>query len=107
MQIIPRCPSVARLREIGVDYPEKFRARAKAGFEWTRYDGHKSHAVASFLAELNALSGHYGVESLYPERPELWFLDAGDSYAATVFYNSATDNLFISDFATASGAERR
>ena len=107
MQIIPRCPSVARLRQIGVDYPEKFRARAKAGFEWTRYDGHKSHAVAAFLESLADLSGHYGVESLYPENPCLWYLNAGDSYSSTVFYNSATDNLFISDCATASGAERR
>lgn len=108
MQIIPRCPSAARLRAIGVDYPEKFRARAKQGFEWTRYDGHKSHAVAAFLGELNALSGHAGVESLYHAgHPDLWYLNAGDVYTATVFYNSATDNLFISDFATASGAERR
>jgi hypothetical protein len=104
MKITPRCPSAARLRAIGVDYPEKFRARAKQGFEWNRYDGHKSHAVAAFLEELNALSGHYGVESLFHDgNPDLWYLNAGDVYTATVFYNSATDNLLISDLGTVIG----
>ena len=100
MKIAPRCPSVDRLRQIGIDYPEKFRTRAKQGFAWSPRDGHKSHAVAAFLGELNALSGHYGVESLYPRQPDLWYLNAGDTYAATVFYNSATDTLFISDLGT-------
>ena len=106
MTIIPKCPSIDRLRAIGVDYPEKFRARAKQGFEYdARYDGHISHVVADFLGELNALSGHAGVESLYHDgKPSIWYLNAGDTYAATVFYNSDTNNLFISDLGTALGA---
>lgn len=106
MTIIPKCPSVARLRFIGVEYPEKFRARAKQGFEYdARFDGHISHTVAAFLDELNALSGHAGVESLYNDgKPSIWYLNAGDTYSSTVFYNSDTDNLYISDLGTALGA---
>ena len=101
--IIPRVPSIARLEQIKVDNPAAFRKRAKQGFERDR-SRHISHDVAAFLEELNRISGHFGVESLFPSHPHLWYLNAGDTYAATVFYNLATNNLYISDLGTVTGA---
>ena len=101
--IIPRVPSIARLEQIKADNAAEFRKRAKQGFERNRHQ-HISHDVAAFLEELNRISGHFGVESLFPSHPHLWYLNAGDSYTATVFYNHATSNLYISDLATAIGA---
>ena len=72
MNIIPTCPSAARLRSIGVENPEEFRKLAKAGFEYTRFDGHISHVVAGFLETLAEAGGYHGVESLYPAAENLW-----------------------------------
>lgn len=105
MHIIPSCPSVARLRSVGCENPEAFRKRAKEGFH-TIPGEHWSHAAAAFLDELNRIGNYHGVESFYPEKPHLFYLNAGDSYTPTVVFNWETDNLYISDFATASGAER-
>lgn len=97
MTIIPTCPSVARLRSIGIENPEAFRKIAKAGFEYNRnYDGHISHAVVGFLELLNTAGGFSGVESLYPAAENRWYLNAGDTYTATVFYDHYQDRLFIS-----------
>lgn len=106
MHIIPSCPSAACLRSIGCENPEAFRKAAKEGFH-TEPGLHWSHSAAAFLETLNRIGNYSGVESLYPEKPHLFYLNAGDSYTPTVFFNWETDNLFISDFATASGAERR
>jgi len=105
MHIIPSCPSAARLRAIGCENPEAFRKAAKAGFE-TVPGEHWSHAAAAFLETLNRIGNYYGVESLYPSKPHLFYLNAGDSYPPTVVFNWQSRNLFISDLATASGAER-
>ena len=93
MKVIPSCPSVARLTSIGVDNPEQVHHRIKQGFEIG--NGHISHSVADFLEEINSLSGHFGVESLYPERPEIWYLNAGDTYTTTLCYNHDSDRFFI------------
>jgi hypothetical protein len=96
MTITPTCPTTERLRLAGVENPEAFRKLAKEGFEYTRYDGHISHAVAAFLEPLNSIGGFSGVESLYPNAENLWYLNAGDTYTSTVFYDHYQDRFFIS-----------
>lgn len=96
-KIVPSCPPSAKIAEalsVSLDSAKKIRAHLKAGFERTP-GTHKSHDVAEFLEPLNALAETFGVESLYPERPAIWYLNTGDTYAMTLCYNSDTDTVSL------------
>jgi len=47
------------------------------------------------LHVLNALIDGYGVESCYPDKPELWYVNMGDPYVATIIYNDDTGKFRI------------
>lgn len=105
MKIVPRCPSVTTMlkNRIVPDAATAKRVRqyVKTGFEYSRlYDGHISHTLMKWLGPLDKLCETFGVESLYPEAPHIFYLNTGDSYAATLVYNYETHNLFVSDQAT-------
>jgi hypothetical protein len=83
-------PSIARLvRDLQVE-PEKapaLKRLLKRGPEAVR-GCHPSHAVVEWLGECEKyLEGTFGVESCYPEKPWLWYLNAGDTYATTLIYD--------------------
>lgn len=94
---VPSCPSVARLvsqLNLGEDQATALRARVREGFD--EIPGHHwSHAVADFLEEINKLGEFMGVESLYPEKPHRYYLNAGDTYSPTLLYNAQTDSFRI------------
>lgn len=106
VKISPSCPSAAKIAaalNISVDAATKIRAHAKAGFE--RTPGlHKSHDVSEFLEPLNALAETCGVESLYPERPSIWYLNTGDTYALTLCYNDKSDTFSLRSWGSFVGA---
>lgn len=94
MKIIPTCPPVEKLNSIGIERAKDFRKAAKRGFE--RGSCHISHDVMDFMGILNEIGEYYGVESLYPELPNLFYLNIGDTYAPTIFYNTENNRLFVS-----------
>lgn len=88
-KIVPRCPTVDSLEQklnLSHEAALAVRKRAKKGFAVDR-GVHWSHAVNSFMDELSRLGEFSGAESLYPEKPELYYLNAGDTYASTLIYN--------------------
>lgn len=95
MTIIPTCPPAAKIAEylnLGIDTARAIRKRVKQGIEYDR--GHYSHSVCAFMEEIGKLSDfHHGVESLYLEKPHIFYLNAGDTYATTLIYNYNTDTL--------------
>lgn len=93
-RIVPTCVSLDRLETFftgeGHETAVAVRKAMRAGFE-RRRGVHVSHDVADYLERvLKACgnSGLYGVESLYPELPDVWYLNAGDPYTETLIYNS-------------------
>lgn len=91
MRIIPTCISLRRLKDLlGDDTAAKtIRTLMREGFETLRGYYHISHDVVGYL---EAIEKHcpfsYGVESLYPDLPDIWYFNAGDTYAETLIYNS-------------------
>ena len=88
-----RTPSVQRLqRELRMT-PEQAKAvkrLLKRGPECTPFH-HPSHAIAAWLGEINTAAGgvangFFGVESGYPEKEWLWYLNTGDTYSPTLVY---------------------
>ena len=59
---------------------------------------HKSFSTTRYMEELNKLIKSYGVESLYPDWPEWFYLNFGDTYDTTFLYNYKTDTLYIGDW---------
>ena len=49
------------------------------------------------MEELNKLAEFHGTESLYPQREEIYYLNAGDIYAATLIFNAFTGTVRIGD----------
>lgn len=52
---------------------------------------HESHAIARWLERVQAAAGgaangFFGVESCYPEKGWLWYLNTGDTYSPTICY---------------------
>jgi hypothetical protein len=77
------------------------RKYVKQGFEYSgTLSGHISHTVTAWLRPLNKMCETHGVESLYPEAPHIYYLNTGDTYAATLVFNDVTCNLFVSDLGT-------
>lgn len=93
MKIIPTCPPVASLEKIGIENAKEFRKVAKEGFE--KEYGHISHSVAGFLEKLNEIGDFCGVESLFPEKENIFYLNAGDTYTPTVCYDYFSHRLFV------------
>jgi len=80
-----QCPSEKRLiAELGLtpEVARQFRGEAKAGYYHST--GHYSHDLADYLERLCALTEYYGVESLFPANPNVWYFQAGDTYTATL-----------------------
>lgn len=93
MRVIPTCPPASKLAEIGIENAVEVRTFIKKGFEIG--SGHISHYVNDFLSGVNSLAGYFGVESLYPEKGNIWYLNAGDTYAVTLCYNDKSERFFI------------
>ena len=58
---------------------------------------HPSHAIAAWLGAVNdaaggVSNGFFGVESCYPEKDWLWYLNTGDTYAPTLCYEEGDGN---------------
>lgn len=94
--IVPRCIGLKRLETFfareGRETAVAVRAAMRLGFE-RRRSYHVSHDVADYLESVLDVCGKadlYGVESLYPELPDIWYLNAGDPYTETLVYNSET-----------------
>jgi len=101
-----KCPTVARLASaLNTDEETalKIRAYVKEGYRATPRQ-HPSHDAVEFMEGLNKITEFHGVESLFPKRPGIEYLNAGDSYTATLAFNYRTGNLFITDLATLSGS---
>ena len=52
---------------------------------------HPSHAIDAWLGKVNdaaggVSNGFFGVESCYPEKDWLWYLNTGDTYSPTICY---------------------
>lgn len=106
MKFIPTCPPVAKLAaalNIPDEQARAIRAHIKSGYSVPRGE-HPSHAVAAFLEPLNKLVETHGVESLYPEKPSRWYLNAGDTYATTLIFNDETDTFRLGCWGDLAGA---
>ena len=91
------CPPAAKIaRELNLheDTAKAIRERIKKGYKNTP-NQHPSHDAAEFMDDLNKLGEFMGVESCYPKRPELHYLNAGDTYNATLIFNYATGSVRI------------
>jgi hypothetical protein len=56
-------------------------------------DAHYSHAVMRYLSIIAKEAGYLnGVESLYPDRPHIFYVNAGDSYADTLILTAKCDS---------------
>ena len=94
------CPPASRLATflaISDIEAKALRTRIKRGCLRRDYDlprdCHYSHAASLFMDELNAIAGgvkngFFGCETLYPSRPEIFYLNSGDSYSPTLIYNA-------------------
>ncbi len=84
-------PSVARLEKELHLSPEQAAAvkkLAKRGPEARRGE-HISHAIMEWMGELAKLiENPNGVESCHPEKEWLYYVNAGDTYATTLIYDS-------------------
>lgn len=101
-----KCPTTARLIAVLNTDEEtalKIRAYVKEGYERTPHQ-HPSFDAVEFMEGLNKIAEFYGVESLFPKRPGIEYLNAGDSYATTLAFNYRTGNVFITDLATLSAS---
>jgi hypothetical protein len=47
------------------------------------------------MEELNKLGEFSGVESCFPQRPEIHYLNAGDTYNPTLIFNDYTGTIRI------------
>ena len=87
-----RTPSVASMQStlaLSTEQAKAVKRLLKRGPEATH--GHPSHAIAAWLEQVNvaaggAANGFFGVESFYPEKPWLWYLNTGDTYSPTLCY---------------------
>lgn len=96
-QILPSAPSIAKIEErlnLDTETAAKIRARIKEGYEQPRHQ-HPSHAANAFMEELSKLGDFSGVESLYPEKPQILYCNAGDTYADTLIYNYETERVTL------------
>ena len=92
------CPPAAKIaRELHLDdeTAEKIRAYIKAGYPSNGRGIHYSHAVMEFMEGLSKLGDFSGVESLYPEKPHIFYCNAGDTYAPTLIFNWRTEQVRI------------
>jgi len=91
------CPPAAKIaRELNLDEEtaKKIRARIKKGYKDTP-NQHPSHDSANFMEELNKLGEFSGVESCFTQRPEIHYLNAGDTYNPTLIFNDYTGTIRI------------
>lgn len=101
-----KCPTAARLvaaLNTSEETAKAIRAYVKEGYRATPHQ-HPSFDATEFMEGLNKVAEFHGVESLYPKRPGIEYLNAGDSYAATLAFNYYTGNVFITDLATLCGS---
>ena len=87
------CPPASKIAsELNLDEETalKIRAYIKAGYSPLPGRNHYSHAAIQFMEGLSKLGDFQGVESLYPDRPEVFYCNAGDTYAATLIFNRET-----------------
>ena len=91
------CPPAVKLSaqlDLNLDTAKKLRAAIKEGYELER--GHYSHSVVEFMERIGKIADfHYGVESLYPEKPHIFYLNAGDTYATTLIFNYEQDRFTL------------
>jgi hypothetical protein len=75
-----RCPSVENLKTLKIpgERAKAIRAACEKG----------NYMVALRLAN-DAMDGH-GVENLYPEFPNFYYVNIGDTYDRTFYYNGNT-----------------
>lgn len=66
-------------------------------YGYTVEDGeHESHAIQRRMEIIAlAVDRRHDVQSLYPSHPHIWYLNAGDTYATTLIYNSRTQRVTI------------
>ena len=66
-------------------------------FELGEYNqlGHWSHAVSECMGDISRAGGFYGEESLYPDIPDIFYCNAGDTYTNTVVYDNRRKHPFF------------
>lgn len=91
---IPTAESLARItnwatrKAIGKSDGKKLRK----ALEDAAAKGSKAKAL---LGIVNTLLDAHGVESLYPDYPEIYYVNLGDTYDTTLLLNVATGNLYV------------
>ena len=103
-----RCPTTKSLREklcLSHESAKKVRKILKDGpndFFRGRWGMHFSHAIGDMMDKvseaMNSKENHFaffGYESLYPSRPNIFYINAGETYASTLIYNYETDTARI------------
>ena len=91
------CPPASKLADVfrlDDETAERLRAKIKAGYSKPRGE-HWSHTASAWMAEVSAIGDFYGVESLYPDYPEILYCNAGDTYAPTLIFNHSTAQVRI------------
>ncbi len=96
------CPPVSRLvRELSVseETAKALRERIKRGYCRADYDlprdSHWSHAASLFMAELSRIGEFHGAESFYPAAPGIYYLNAGETYAATLIFRHDSASIRV------------
>lgn len=54
---------------------------------------HKSFAITKYMKKIDEIIGTFGVENLFPEIPDLFYCNAGDTYSTTILCYK--DKLYI------------
>ena len=57
---------------------------------------HRSFAIVKYMEKINDIIGTFGVESCFPEIPDLYYCNSGDTYNITILYYKG--KLYIGDW---------
>ena len=57
---------------------------------------HVSFAIVKYMEKINNIIGTFGVESCFPEIPDLYYCNSGDTYNITILHYKG--KLYIGDW---------
>ncbi len=94
MSIMSKGQAEKLAQALMIDSKEAVRLLCE-GPQYDPYGPHPSHAVARWLEAIDALVyWSHGVESLHPDRPDIWYLNAGDTYDTTLIFDAGQDKAW-------------
>lgn len=99
-----RSPSIKKLMETDFRYRDSYSGELHGEKGLTKAEAqllketfqNKSPRKALKIAD--EVIGGFGVESLYPDSPHIWYVNMGDPYRTTIIWNEDTDVIYIGNW---------